>query len=69
MARTILYQDAINEALDQEMARDESVIVMGSSVPQSAQKRLVDGFSESHLGHFIQSGLGSGLCSSLRILA
>ena len=32
MARNILYQDAINEALDQEMARDESVIVMGEDV-------------------------------------
>lgn len=29
MARKISYKDAINEALDQEMARDESVIVMG----------------------------------------
>ena len=32
MARNILYQDAINEALDQEMARDDSVIVMGEDV-------------------------------------
>ncbi|MEM7468619.1 MAG: alpha-ketoacid dehydrogenase subunit beta [Pseudomonadota bacterium] len=32
MARNILYQDAINEALDQEMARDESIIVMGEDV-------------------------------------
>jgi pyruvate/2-oxoglutarate/acetoin dehydrogenase E1 component len=32
MARNILYQDAINEALDQEMARDENVIVMGEDV-------------------------------------
>ena len=32
MARKILYQDAINEALDQEMARDDSVIVMGEDV-------------------------------------
>ena len=32
MARNILYQDAINEALDQEMARDASVIVMGEDV-------------------------------------
>ncbi|MCB1858813.1 MAG: alpha-ketoacid dehydrogenase subunit beta [Gammaproteobacteria bacterium] len=29
MARKITYQQAINEALDQEMARDPSVIVMG----------------------------------------
>ncbi|WP_290050695.1 alpha-ketoacid dehydrogenase subunit beta [Amycolatopsis solani] len=29
MARTISYREAINEALAQEMARDESVIVMG----------------------------------------
>ena len=29
MARTISYRDAINEALVQEMTRDESVIVMG----------------------------------------
>jgi pyruvate dehydrogenase E1 component beta subunit len=29
MARKITYKQAINEALDQEMARDESVIVMG----------------------------------------
>jgi acetoin:2,6-dichlorophenolindophenol oxidoreductase subunit beta len=29
MARKITYQQAINEALDQEMARDASVIVMG----------------------------------------
>ncbi len=32
MARKILYQEAINEALDQEMARDETVIVMGEDV-------------------------------------
>ncbi len=32
MARTITYQQAINEALDQEMARDESVIIMGEDV-------------------------------------
>jgi pyruvate dehydrogenase E1 component beta subunit len=32
MARTISYQQAINEALDQEMARDSSVIVMGEDV-------------------------------------
>ena len=29
MARTISYREAINEALDQEMARDETVLVMG----------------------------------------
>lgn len=29
MARKITYQQAINEALDQEMSRDQSVIVMG----------------------------------------
>jgi acetoin:2,6-dichlorophenolindophenol oxidoreductase subunit beta len=29
MARSITYREAINEALDQEMARDPSVIVMG----------------------------------------
>ena len=32
MARKITYQQAINEALDQEMARDESVIIMGEDV-------------------------------------
>ena len=32
MARTISFQQAINEALDQEMARDPSVIVMGEDV-------------------------------------
>jgi pyruvate dehydrogenase E1 component beta subunit len=32
MARKILFQDAIREALDQEMARDPSVIVMGEDV-------------------------------------
>lgn len=32
MARKITYQQAVNEALDQEMARDESVIVMGEDV-------------------------------------
>lgn len=32
MARKILFQQAINEALDQEMARDPSVIVMGEDV-------------------------------------
>ena len=29
MARTISFKEAINEALDQEMTRDPSVIVMG----------------------------------------
>ncbi len=32
MARTITFQQAINEALDQEMARDVSVVVMGEDV-------------------------------------
>jgi pyruvate dehydrogenase E1 component beta subunit len=32
MARKILFQEAINEALDQEMARDESIIIMGEDV-------------------------------------
>ncbi len=32
MARKITYQQAINEALDQEMARDESVILMGLDI-------------------------------------
>ncbi len=32
MARKITYQQAITEALDQEMARDESVVVMGEDV-------------------------------------
>lgn len=32
MARKITYMQAINEALDQEMARDESVIIMGEDV-------------------------------------
>ncbi|MDP5877187.1 MAG: alpha-ketoacid dehydrogenase subunit beta [Dehalococcoidia bacterium] len=32
MARTITYQQAINEALDQEMANDPSVILMGEDI-------------------------------------
>jgi pyruvate/2-oxoglutarate/acetoin dehydrogenase E1 component len=32
MARKITYQQAVNEALDQEMARDESVVIMGEDV-------------------------------------
>lgn len=32
MARTITYQQAINEALEQEMARDATVILMGEDV-------------------------------------
>ena len=32
MTRTLSYQQAINEALDQEMARDESVILIGEDV-------------------------------------
>ena len=32
MARKITFQQAINEAIDQEMGRDESVIVMGEDV-------------------------------------
>src|SRR4029079_937944 len=32
MARTITTRQAINEALDQEMARDPSVIVMGEDI-------------------------------------
>ncbi len=32
MARKITYQQAINEALDQEMTRDESVILMGLDI-------------------------------------
>ena len=32
MARKISYQQAINEALDQEMERDETVVIMGEDV-------------------------------------
>ncbi len=32
MARKITFQQAINEALDQEMARDEAVVIMGEDV-------------------------------------
>jgi pyruvate/2-oxoglutarate/acetoin dehydrogenase E1 component len=32
MARTITYQQAINEAIDQEMARDATVMLMGEDV-------------------------------------
>lgn len=32
MARNITYQQAINEAIDQEMARDEDIILMGEDV-------------------------------------
>jgi pyruvate dehydrogenase E1 component beta subunit len=32
MARTITYQQAINEALEQEMARDETVVLIGEDV-------------------------------------
>ena len=32
MARKISFQQAINEALDQEMARDESVVIMGEDI-------------------------------------
>ncbi len=32
MARTITFQQAINEALDQELARDPTVIVMGEDI-------------------------------------
>ncbi len=36
MARNISYQQAINEALDQEMARDETVVIMGEDVAGGA---------------------------------
>lgn len=32
MARKISYQQAVNEALDQEMARDETIVLMGEDV-------------------------------------
>ena len=32
MARKITYQQAINEAIDQEMARDEDIVLMGEDV-------------------------------------
>ncbi len=32
MARKISFKDAINEALDQEMTRDPTVIVMGEDI-------------------------------------
>lgn len=36
MARTITFQQAINEALDQEMARDATVIIMGEDIAGGA---------------------------------
>jgi len=36
MARTITYQQAINEALSQEMERDETVVIMGEDVAGGA---------------------------------
>jgi pyruvate/2-oxoglutarate/acetoin dehydrogenase E1 component len=39
VARTISYREAIDEALAQEMARDESVIVLGGA-PGAAQRRF-----------------------------
>jgi pyruvate dehydrogenase E1 component beta subunit len=36
MARNITYQQAIGEALDQEMARDETVIILGEDVAGGA---------------------------------
>ena len=32
MARKITYQQAVNEAIDQEMARDDSVVIMGEDI-------------------------------------
>ena len=32
MARTLSMKDAINEAIDQEMARDKTVIMMGEDI-------------------------------------
>ena len=34
MAREILYREAINEALEQEMRRDEKVFIMGQAVAE-----------------------------------
>ena len=49
MARTITYQQAINEALDQEMARDPGVILMGEDV---AGGQGTDGESDAWGGPF-----------------
>ena len=41
MARTISYREAINEALAQEMERDESVIVMGEEIGRASCRERV----------------------------
>ena len=46
MARTISFKEAINVALDQEMTRDPSVIVMGriaSVAPEVPAKTMLGG--------------------------
>src|SRR5438270_13163404 len=43
MARTITMREAINEALDQEMARDPSVVLMGEDIVGGAGSHGEDG--------------------------
>ncbi len=57
MARKISYRQAIIEALDQEMARDEKVIIMGEDVVGGAGTHL-EGQDEAWGGAF---GLTAGL--------
>ncbi|MEK6646624.1 MAG: alpha-ketoacid dehydrogenase subunit beta [Candidatus Firestonebacteria bacterium] len=58
--KEILYRDAINEALREEMQRDKSIIVMGEDIKWSiwATKGLVDEFGEDRVRNTPISELG-----------
>jgi hypothetical protein len=74
VARTITYREAINEALAQEMERDESVIVMGednAGAADAAQRTACGGnqHAAAWRGELVPGRTGDGGLPDLREVA
>ena len=60
MARTITMREAINEALDQEMARDPSVVLMGEDIVGGIREPFTEGRAALREDQAVDCGLYPG---------